>query len=307
MADVSSTSTPPAEPTGSHRLILGCGYVGQAAAAAWRRQGHRVSATTTRPERLAELAALVDEARLFTAGGKHHRLPSLDDTDGLLISVAPGGTRQQPPEEYRRTFIGTLRAVEEAVRRRRADRPLAIVLLSSCSVYGDRGGRLTDETVPVDRSQPHRAVLAESEDRARALASASVQVCILRLGGIHGPGRDVAERLRQAAGRSIPRDGSAIAAWTHRDDVVRGAGFALDHALAGTFNLVDDQPLSGQELSDRLCADAGLPPVLWEAGSATGKQLHARISNARLKRRGFVLRHPSLLAHALPDQLPVSA
>ncbi len=295
-----------AEPAGSHRLIVGCGYVGLAAAQAWRRQGHRVSATTTRPERLAELTAHVDGARLFAAGGDHGDLGSLDDTDGMLISVAPGGSRQQPPEEYRRTFVGTLLAVEEAVRRRRAGRPLAIVLLSSCGVYGDRGGQLTDESAPVDRSDPHRAVLAEAEDRARALASASLQVCVLRLGGIHGPGRDVAERLRRAAGRSLPRDGSAIAAWTHRDDVVRGAGFALDHSLSGTFNLVDDQPLSGRELSDRLCAAAGLPPVRWEPGP-TGTQLHARVSNARLKRRGFVLRHPSLLADALPDQLPVSA
>jgi nucleoside-diphosphate-sugar epimerase len=299
--------TPPADPSGTHRLILGCGYVGLATAEAWRRQGHRVSATTTRPERLAELAAHVDEARLFSAGGEHDRLAGLDTIDGLLISVAPGGTRQQPPDEYRRTFVGTMAAVEAAVRRRRAERPLAIVLLSSCSVYGDRGGRLTDESVPPDRTQPHRAVLAEAEDRARALASASLQVCILRLGGIHGPGRDVAERLRQAAGRSIPRDGSAIAAWTHRDDVVRGASFALDHSLSGTFNLVDDQPLSGRELSDRLCGEAGLPPVRWEPGPSPGRGLDARVSNARLKGRGFVLRHPSLLESARRDPLPLSA
>jgi nucleoside-diphosphate-sugar epimerase len=301
------TGTPPASSAGSHRLILGCGYVGLAAAKAWRRQGHRVSATTTRPERRAELVAHVDGARLFAAGGDHADLGGLDGIDGLLISVAPGGSRQQPPEEYRRTFVGTIQAVEKALRQRTPDRPLAIVLLSSCSVYGDRGGQLTDESVPVDRSQPHRAVLAEAEDRARALGSASVRVCILRLGGIHGPDRNVAERLRQAAGRSLPRDGDAIAGWIHRDDVVRGAGFALDHSLNGTFNLVDDQPLSGRQLSDRVCAAAGLPPVRWERQPTPGQQLHARVSNAKLKRRGFVLRHPSLLEGVLPDPLPVSA
>jgi nucleoside-diphosphate-sugar epimerase len=159
----------------------------------------------------------------------------------------------------------------------------------------------------VDRSQPHRAALAEAEDRARALGSASVRVCILRLGGIQGPGRDVAERLKKAAGRSIPRDGGAIAAWIHRDDVVRGAGFALDHSLTGTFNLVDDQPLSGRELSDRLCGEAGLEPVRWEPGPSPAKQLHARVSNARLKRRGFVLHHPSLLGSGRQDPQPVAA
>jgi len=55
----------PILPSGERRAILGCGYVGEAVAKAWRQEGHQLWGTTTRRERLAELAELVDTPVIF--------------------------------------------------------------------------------------------------------------------------------------------------------------------------------------------------------------------------------------------------
>jgi len=47
----------PILPSGERRAILGCGYVGEAVAKAWRQEGHELWGTTTRRERLADLGA----------------------------------------------------------------------------------------------------------------------------------------------------------------------------------------------------------------------------------------------------------
>ena len=47
--------------------IIGCGYVGSAAAIHLRRQGREVVGTTTSPGRLVELCDLVDHPRIYDA------------------------------------------------------------------------------------------------------------------------------------------------------------------------------------------------------------------------------------------------
>ena len=44
----------PVLPSGERRAILGCGYVGEEVARAWKQEGHALWATTTRLERLGE-------------------------------------------------------------------------------------------------------------------------------------------------------------------------------------------------------------------------------------------------------------
>ena len=45
--------------------ILGCGYVGTAAAQHWQAAGHHVTATTTSPERVPELEAIAQRVEVI--------------------------------------------------------------------------------------------------------------------------------------------------------------------------------------------------------------------------------------------------
>ena len=56
---------------------------------------------------------------------------------------------------------------------------------------------------------------------------ASTQACVLRLGGIYGPGKDIPSYIRSAAGQSVRKNGNHINAWVHLQDIIRGVDFAF--------------------------------------------------------------------------------
>jgi threonine dehydrogenase-like Zn-dependent dehydrogenase len=82
----------PILPSGEQRAILGCGYVGQAVAKAWRQEGHQLWGTTTRHERLAELAELVESPVVFDSTDSRTSLSFIQGLDGILVSFAPSKT-----------------------------------------------------------------------------------------------------------------------------------------------------------------------------------------------------------------------
>ena len=168
--------------------------------------------------------------------------------------------------------------------------------LSSAGVYGDQAGAICNELTPPDCSNNANALLASAEASVLSLNDASTQACVLRLGGIYGPGKDIPSYIRSAAGQPVRKNGNHINAWVHLEDIVRGVEFALQRRLQGIYNLVDDLQLSRRELSNALCDDEGLPPVIWDNHDRPGARVfNARVSNARLLQMGFRLRTRSML------------
>jgi len=128
-------------------------------------------------------------------------------------------------------YLDGLKQIGSALRARLSDKPLQVVHPSSCGVYGDQQGRDTDERAPLDWTNSVNAVLASAEQSARSLRSDGISVCILRLGGIYGPGRDVPGRLREATGQIVQRNGDTAVSWIHRDDIVQAIDLAFDRRL----------------------------------------------------------------------------
>ena len=84
------------------------------------------------------------------------------------------------------------------------------------------------------------------------------------------------------------RNGNHINAWVHLQDIVRGIDFAFGRRLQGIYNLVDDLQFTRRQLSNALCDDYGLPPVIWDNHDRPGARIfNARVSNARLREIGF--------------------
>jgi nucleoside-diphosphate-sugar epimerase len=284
----------PVLPSGERRAILGCGYVGEEVARAWKQEGHALWATTTRRERLGELAELVETPLIFDSTDPSTNLEFTADLDGILVSFAPSKGSEVDLGQYRKTFLGGLQRLVEMLDRRPRNTPLQIVHLSSCGVYGNRHGALTNETAPIIDIHPVNQVLLQAEEMMESIRSEKIKVCVLRLGGIYGPGRDIPSMLLSAAGGLVQRNGQNVPCWIHRDDIVRGACFAFDQGLDETYNLVNDTQLSGQELTDRLCERAGLPLAKWLTIDTTDRILNARVSNEKLKQIGFTFSHPCM-------------
>ena len=148
----------------------------------------------------------------------------------------------------------------------------------------------------MDAHSPVNALLRAAEELVLHLSSDNLKICVLRLGGIYGPGRDMVSMIRQAAGQQVPKYGDAVTAWSNIVDITRGIHFAYERQLEGIYNLVDDMQLSRRELSTMICDLDGLPPVLWShTPSPTERNMNARVSNTKLKNEGFQLISPSML------------
>ena len=272
--------------------VIGCGYVGMDTAIRLKYANHHVVGTTRSKARLGELQEVLHSAHLLDITEANLDLSFTDSLDGLLISVAP----TMKGDGYSSVFARGIRNLSNALRQRPRQSPLHITYISSAGLYGDQGGALVTEESAVDAHSPVNALLRAAEELVLHLSSDNLKICVLRLGGIYGPGRDMVSMIRQAAGQQVPKYGDAVTAWSNIVDITRGIHFAYEHQLEGIYNLVDDRQLSRRELSTMICDLDGLPPVLWShTPSPTERNMNARVSNTKLKNEGFQLISPSML------------
>ena len=267
--------------------VVGCGYVGSTAARHFAQLGLEVTGTTTSPSRLQELCDLVDHPRIYRAGDPGSDPSFMNSLDGLLIAIAPTSVSMEE-DNYRAVYGAGVTALVEAIKSRQSDRPLHVTYLSSAGVYGNQFGAVCDESTPTDRSNSANALLADAEHAILSLNASGTSTCVLRLGGIYGPNKDIASYIRSASGQMVPKNGSHVNAWVHLRDIIRGIDFAFSNQLKGIFNLVDDLQVSRRDLSNLLCDDQGLAPVIWDNHDRPDARIfNARVSNEKLKKLGF--------------------
>jgi len=273
-------------------IIIGCGYAGMAIARNWHgQQGYRVTVTTTTPDRVTDLAEVAQQ--VIVVKGSDDKLGCfLQHQDAVVLSMAPLGSEQVDADAYKDTYLQT--AVRLVAALPSAPTVRQIIYLSSCAVYGKGDGGWVDETSPTAPTSPHAKILQETEQVLLSVASPTLQVCIFRLGGIYGVGREVKERFGDLAGTTRPGTGDYFTNWIQLDDIVSATEFALTHRLSGIYNLVNDVPIIVRDLFERMCERYSLPPVKWDASEPTTRSNNRRVSNQKLKAEGYQLIHPEL-------------
>ena len=272
--------------------VIGCGYVGSFVAANMKSQGHYVVGTTRTSQRFAELSNVVNEPISLDLAAPNCDFSFLEEQQGLLISVAP----TQNGDGYQSVFSSGIRNLARALRCRQSIQPLHVTYISSAGVYGDHRGETVTEDSSVDSVNPVNSMLVEAENVLLTIDRPDTKICVMRLGGIYGPGRDMVSMIKQAAGQQIPKNGNDVPAWSGIFDITNGVCFAFNNQLVGTYNLVDDMQLSRRELSNEICDIDGLPPVIWSNENISGaRSMNAKVSNQKIKAEGFHLNSPSML------------
>ncbi len=272
---------------------LGCGYVGCALADYWQECGHFVTGTTTNWERVASLSRVVSQVFLMKGDDADAVQSLVEGQDTVVVSVAPTGSQVADEATYETTYLATAKNLVQALKQ--APTVKQIIYLSSCSVYGDRQGGWVDETSPISPSEPRSQILSQAEQILLQGASKNQKVCILRLGGIYGPGRELINMFGGLAGMTLPGKGARVINWIHRDDIVGAIEFARLNELEGIYNLVDDSQLTVKEQIKRVCSQYSLPPVYWDDSQLSIQRKSVRVSNQKLKAAGYQLIHPQLL------------
>jgi nucleoside-diphosphate-sugar epimerase len=264
--------------------------------------GHRVTATTTTPAKLAGLRAAGAEAVVM---------------DGLDAAAVGEAVARARPD----AIVHQMTALAGLADLRRFDRSFAVTnalrttgtdaLLAAGAAAGVRrfvaqsytgwpyardGAAVKTEEDALDADPPaaQRETLAALRHLERAVAETPLDGVALRYGALYGPGASD-ELVALVRRRRLPvlGDGAGIWSWLHVDDAAAATVAALERGT-GVLNVVDDDPAPVAEWLPALAEAVGAPPPrrvpVWLGRLAAGEagvSLMTRVrgaSNARAKR-----------------------
>jgi nucleoside-diphosphate-sugar epimerase len=270
----------------AHLLIFGLGYTAGRIATAMQTQGWQVRATGSAGD-----IAFADREAVLAA---------ISDATHILSSVPPERAGGDP----------VLDTFGEAISGK------ALFYLSSTGVYGDRAGAWVDEATPTiaQSGEGRRNARAEAD-----LAWLNLGARVFRLPGIYGPGRSALDRVKEGKARRVDLPDQVFSR-VHVDDIASGVVAALTQdAPAGAYNLGDDYPCSGNEVTEHACRLLGLPfPPLESLEEANLSEMargfymeNRRVANGKAKRvLGWQPEYPTYvegLAALFSPQSPAGA
>lgn len=270
--------------------IIGCGYVGKTVAHLWKAKGFDVVVTTTSPERVSELSEVSNKVVVLKGTEEQKIECAIADRDIVLLSV---GSKRGA--NYRQTYLGTAQTVAKVLPRTQIKQ---LIYTSTCSIYGQNTGAWINETMPPNPSTENGQIIEVAEQTLLNAASPERKICILRLGGIYGPGRTVENIYSRIAGKTMPGTGEEAANWVHLLDIIGAIDWAQTRQLSGIYNVVQDEILTRRELIQEVCDRQNLPAVQWDGNPNAGRGRNVRLSNQKLKSTGFQLEHPTFWPQA---------
>ncbi len=245
----------------------------------------RVVGTSSRRHAELEVLSFEDEEGVRRA---------LAETTHLVSSVPPDGEGDAVLARYGYGDGDALRRIPW------------LCYCSSLSVYGDHGGSCVEEkTSPaLPLSQRGERRLRAECDWQKLADNSGAGLCLLRIAGIYGKGRNALLRLRDGKGSPFVRSEGAFNR-IHVDDLVDAIWCAALKRATGIFNICDDLPAPSHEpllYAAELLGCAAPALVSCEEARARGllsdmawsfHREHRRASNEKMKRElGVCLRYP---------------
>jgi nucleoside-diphosphate-sugar epimerase len=269
-------------------LIIGRGFLGEAAAVAFSNSGKSVLGLSRNalPGTSGLLACDVTDPSAMEA-----LAPLLH---GVPVAVHAVSSGKGGADTYAAVYREGLRKVINLWN------PGRIIFIGSTSVYAQSDGSIVTEDSPAEPDRETGRILLEAE--ALALAAGG---SVARLSGIYGPGRSVLLR-KFLSGEAVLEDGGGR--WInqiHRDDAASALVRLADPSTpTGIYNVTDDTPATQGELYGWMAAATGrpLPPQGPAERDRKRGWTSKQISNLKLRRLGWTPAYPSY-REALTDLL----
>lgn len=288
----------------------GTGAVGTRLVRQLVERGHRVTATTTGPGKVALLEGLGAEAVVVDGldAGAVGEAVATAQPDAIVHQMTALGAGLDV-RHFDRSFALTNRLRTEGT-----DHLLAAaqaggvghVVAQSYTGWPNirSGGWVKDEEDPLDPDPP--TAQRESLAAIRYLEDAvrKVDGTVLRYGGFYGNAADPMLAMVRKRQFPIVGGGAGYMSFVHLDDAAGATVLALEKGVRGVFNIVDDEPAPASEWLPYLAECVGAKPPMrlpvWLARLAAGEVAVSMLtrtrgsSNTRAKRElGWELRWPS--------------
>lgn len=267
--------------------ILGCGYVGTVLASHLYAKGYTLHLTTTSEEKVPLLSDYAAKVHVLKTTHQAHLNHFLDQIQTLFITIAP-----KEGVSYEETYLACAKALRESLKNHGKEIDF-IGYTSTTSVYGHHEGEWVDELSPLHAVSPNSECLVKAEEIYQSLATKSRKICILRLGEIYGPGRELENRVRNMSGSSLPGTGSSYCNLVHVEDIVSAFDFCMDNNLNGIYNLCNHTHMSRNNLYTSICSYYGWPAPNWD--KTTSKEIfkqNKRVKSDKIESLGFQFQHP---------------
>lgn len=261
-------------------VLMGAGYVGTALLRRMIDLSYEIYITTTREEKIETLQPYGKEVLLLKDHFNDRFQNWLLSCDALIVLVAPGTLRN-----YEKTYLETAKTIASVLKKR--EKRLHLIYTSSTSVCEGTDADWITEEMELSPLSENGKILLETE---KVYLQSHADVCILRLGGIYGPQRELIDRARRLSGKEISGSGNEPTNHVHLDDIIHAIVFCLDHRLIGIYHLVNDDHPTRKELYGSLTASIDVPSPIWTSNAQNGY----RVSNQKIKQAGYAFRHPRL-------------
>ena len=263
---------------------MGAGYVGMALLKQLQNHPYHLFITTTQKERIDILQPYAESVILLNSNKAQQIQALIDMCDALIVLVAPKNS-----QSYKETYLHTAEIITRATQHKRE--PFYILYTSSTAVCEGIQDPWITELTPLSPLSDNAQILLETE---QCYLNSGIPTCILRLGGIYGPGREFISRASYFSGKDLPGTGSEPTNHIHLDDIVSAILFCLSHSLTGVYNLVNEDHPSKQELYSRLCQNLHIPAPRWDPLLPSKRGCGSKVSNQKIKDAGFVFSYPNL-------------
>ena len=273
----------------SHLMIFGAGYSGKAIARALQDRMDGISGTTRSDDNISNLQSLAIAPFIFSGAALSDELRvELKHVTHLVQSIAPGASG----DPLLRLCGGDIKSLMPKLQ--------WAAYLSTVGVYGNHDGDWVDEDTPC------RPVSVRSTERvdaeaawADAATKANVPLCVLRLSGIYGPGRNGLINMEKGTARRLVKKGQVFNR-IRVEDIGAATAFLVAKDASGIFNVTDDEPAPPQDVvafaanlmaiqppAEQAFDTAELSPM---ARSFYGE--NKRVSNRKLRDLGFSFSFP---------------
>lgn len=269
-------------------IIVGCGFLGEAAADLFLKDGWSVLGICSNEESARRLAGNNFEIRALDITREFSPTAPWRGADALILSAS---TRGGDLAAYRAVYLdGLLNSIA-------AFKPRRVLFCSSTSVYAQTDGTTVDEESEANPPRDTGLILRDAEGVALACGG-----YVARLAGLYGPRRSVLQRKFLAGEAVIEGDGERWINQIHRDDAARAIFHLFTHrAEPGIYNVSDDISTSQREIYGWLSDfyQKPLPPSSERLAPSRRGWSNKRISNAKLRATGWSPLYPSF-RDALP-------
>lgn len=272
----------------------GTGAIGQHAVPALIEAGHSVAAIARSPEKAAWLIkqgaqpveiSIFDRAALTNAFAGHDAIINLTSAIPPVMQFM----RTAAWKSNNRVRTDGSAAIVDAAIMAGVER---VIQESVCMLYPDHGAKWVDEDVPTDFYPMARANLAAEASANRFTEAGGVGI-VLRFGWFYGPGATHSEQFLAFARQHVCVQMGRAVGYVSSIHVADG-GAAVAAALnapAGTFNIVDDEPLTKRAYANALANAAQSRAWLYVPGRtallfgerSTSLTRSLRVSNQRFK------------------------